>query len=511
MGSRHLNYFLLKGLAVELSAELESAVLTGAFSQQKEEMILEFYTVSGKQYYVQAHLQPSFTCLAFPKVFHRARRNSIDLFPEMIGQRVVKAEAPILDRVLVLYLRDGLELVFKLHGNKSNLLLLKNGEVIRLFRNQLKADLRFEWPMAAEACQWHLPDSEQDVKNSYPFASAAIHRFLQQKSSGYPPTADLWEEMIQHLEQPKAFIDERGPLPVFSLFPLDQNDTPFKSLGEGLSHFFRRYQYKKQLGALKGELNRVLQKRKSALVDQIQQANRRLKELDQEQPKSQWADLLMAYMHEVEPGQTEITVQDFYRGKSLTLKIKSGLNPQQQAEKWYKSAQNRHLEINSLQGNIENRKVLLAKVDELLESLEAETDLNQLQEWILAFKPGTEVESSDQVAFREEEMMGHLIWVGKNENQNDLLLKMAHKDDLWLHARDVAGSHVLIRRRPGHPFPKPVIERAAALAAWYSKRRTDSLCPVMYTPRKYVRKIKGGAPGLVRVDREEVLMVKPMP
>ena len=55
----------------------------------------------------------------------------------------------------------------------------------------------------------------------------------------------------------------------------------------------------------------------------------------------------------------------------------------------------------------------------------------------------------------------------------------------------------------------PVIERAAELAAYYSKRKTDSLCPVTYTPRKYVRKKKGAPPGQVIVEREEVIMVKP--
>ena len=105
---------------------------------------------------------------------------------------------------------------------------------------------------------------------------------------------------------------------------------------------------------------------------------------------------------------------------------------------------------------------------------------------------------------------GFTILVGRNAANNDLLTqKYAHKDDLWLHAKDVAGSHVVIRHRAGFPVPEPVIEHAAQLAAWYSRRQNDSLCPVTVTPKKFVRKPKGARPGQVKVEREEVRLVKP--
>jgi predicted ribosome quality control (RQC) complex YloA/Tae2 family protein len=68
---------------------------------------------------------------------------------------------------------------------------------------------------------------------------------------------------------------------------------------------------------------------------------------------------------------------------------------------------------------------------------------------------------------------------------------------------------VLIKYRSGINFPKTVLERAAELAAYYSKNKNESLSPVMYTPAKFVRKVKGSAPGAVMVEKENVLMVKP--
>ncbi len=102
------------------------------------------------------------------------------------------------------------------------------------------------------------------------------------------------------------------------------------------------------------------------------------------------------------------------------------------------------------------------------------------------------------------------ILIGKNARNNDLLTqRYARKEDLWLHARDVSGSHVVIRRQAGKKFPVNVIEKAAGIAAYYSKRKNDTLCPVIVTPKKYVRKTKDLLEGQVIVDKEEVVLIEP--
>jgi predicted ribosome quality control (RQC) complex YloA/Tae2 family protein len=112
--------------------------------------------------------------------------------------------------------------------------------------------------------------------------------------------------------------------------------------------------------------------------------------------------------------------------------------------------------------------------------------------------------------FRQFECDGFLIWVGKSAANNDeLTLRHSHKNDLWLHAKDVTGSHVLVKWKAGKEFPKKVIERAAQLAAYYSKLKGSGWVPVSYTLKKFVRKPKGSEPGQVLVDKEEVVMVEP--
>ena len=101
--------------------------------------------------------------------------------------------------------------------------------------------------------------------------------------------------------------------------------------------------------------------------------------------------------------------------------------------------------------------------------------------------------------------------MGKNAKQNDALtFRYAQKHDLWMHARGTPGSHTVLRLPGRHSQPSPrVLERAASIAAYYSKAQGSALVPVMVTERKYVRKAKGAPPGAVVVEREEVLLVEP--
>src|SRR5205085_2099126 len=113
-----------------------------------------------------------------------------------------------------------------------------------------------------------------------------------------------------------------------------------------------------------------------------------------------------------------------------------------------------------------------------------------------------------KVPYRELVFKDFRIWIGKDATSNDeLTFKFGFKEDLWLHARDVSGSHVLIKHQSGKTFPKDVVERAAQLAAFFSKRKGESLCPVSVTEKKFVRKRKGDPAGTVVVEKERVIMV----
>ncbi|HOI36479.1 MAG TPA: NFACT RNA binding domain-containing protein [Bacillota bacterium] len=105
---------------------------------------------------------------------------------------------------------------------------------------------------------------------------------------------------------------------------------------------------------------------------------------------------------------------------------------------------------------------------------------------------------------------GHEIYVGRNNLQNDhLTLKLARGQDLWFHAKDVHGSHVVLRRRSGEEVPEATMRAAALLAAYYSRARMSSNVAVDCTEAKNVRKPRGARPGMVIYDRHRTIWITP--
>ena len=134
----------------------------------------------------------------------------------------------------------------------------------------------------------------------------------------------------------------------------------------------------------------------------------------------------------------------------------------------------------------------------------------------LAPRPETQVERQAAARgparpFRTYRSSGGLeIWVGRGAASNDTLtFHESSPRDVWLHARDATGAHVVLRWSRDEPPPARDLEEAAVLAAWHSKSRGSGLVPVDWTRRRYVRKAKGGTPGLVLVQRSETIFVKP--
>ncbi len=104
---------------------------------------------------------------------------------------------------------------------------------------------------------------------------------------------------------------------------------------------------------------------------------------------------------------------------------------------------------------------------------------------------------------------GFTMWVGRNARQNeDVTFNRAAKGDQWLHARDVPGAHVVVKAA-GRSVPESTVLQAASLAAWFSRLRDDASAAVMVTDARYVHRQPGGRPGMVTVDHERTVLVRP--
>jgi predicted ribosome quality control (RQC) complex YloA/Tae2 family protein len=214
----------------------------------------------------------------------------------------------------------------------------------------------------------------------------------------------------------------------------------------------------------------------------------------------------MANLHELQIGLSKAELFDFYRNQNIVIKLKKDLNPQQNAAEYYRKSKNQNIEIDLLYKRLEEIQQKLIDTDKQIEKVLAATSSKDLKEG----KSNLPIDKATESPFKNFSFEGFTILVGKNAENNDkLTLKYANKNDMWLHAKDVTGSHVVIRYRQGKSFTKPLITYAAQLAAYYSKAKSSTLVPVVYTFKKFVRKPKGAIAGTVTYENGETILVEP--
>jgi NFACT N-terminal and middle domains/NFACT protein RNA binding domain len=533
----HLNTFFLYHLAPALARRLQGSVVAACFSQEKDELVIGFADEAARrEVWIRAVLTNNPTALSFPAEYRRARQNSVDLFSEIIGQGVTNVYAHFGDRSLHLVLTDGSALYFKLHGARANVVWVPPadapGRVPVLFRRKLREDAGLtQSALAALAA----PDAHAiSTALPPPLTSAHLPKYYgdiptlwlreQHYDSAEPATKiGLWQALQTALLHPEAyFLTELSDRLHLSLLPLGPAPAAFADPLMAAEEFTRRFRSTHAFAALYARAHRHVQRTQEAALRASAEVERRLRHLAADASYRQTADIIMANLTQIPAGATEADLFDFYQNQSRRIKLRGReLSPQRVAENLYRKAKNQQREVQELQERLTRYETAaLRALDQLpaLEALAPAADFRQLRQWLREQGLTDELNQSKADAalpatpFKEFESYGYRILVGRSAANNDeLTLRHARKDDLWLHAKDVAGSHVVIRRpNPTQPVPRPVIEQAAALAAWYSKRKSDSLCPVIVTARKYVRKPRGAAPGSVRVEREEqVLLVRP--
>jgi predicted ribosome quality control (RQC) complex YloA/Tae2 family protein len=515
----HTNYYFLRQLAPALTERLQSYRVASCFSQEKDELVIGLLSATGTEFWLKAQLGAAFPALALPETFQRARQNSVDLLPELLGRTVTTVEAWPQDRVLQFtFVEDDATLVLKLYGPRPNAMFRPaGGALAQLFHQRYVADAELQLA-AVEAAS--LPISST---GKLPPALADLPaRFLREQRGYDPAPLEIKQQMAQvlltDLINPAHYyliqLDGRTRLSLVPLGTVLQTLPGDDPIG-ALRRFVPLALARRALETERRQLHQLLERRADEASTSAHLARQRLHALAHEAGYRHRADLLMAHLHEIQPGATQLEVIDFYTNEPVVLKLKPLEKPQRTAENLYRKAKNQQIEERQLSERIARRENEALQTLELLEELDNQPSLHELRS-LRAWRkqhgldPAAVAKVSPELPFKVFEDHGFTILVGRNAANNDLLTqKYAHKDDLWLHAKDVTGSHVVIRHRAGHSVPEPVVEHAAQLAGWYSRRQHDSLCPVTVTPKKFVRKPKGALPGQVVVERERVILVVP--
>ncbi|GAB3888138.1 NFACT RNA binding domain-containing protein [Spirosoma agri] len=561
----HTNYYFLRQLAPALEMQLTGLRFVECFSQDRDEVVLVFAQAKGKQnyykpFYIKATLRPDFSGILFPESVQRARINSVDLFDEVTslipdeeaallehgtgdttinhrpGRAVVGVRSFLNERCLAILLDDNYTMLFKFFGNRPNLLAFRENTVIDLFNQKLVTDQQ----LVLDALDRPIDQSWDafvragfDHRKLFPTFGKVVNEYIQKQNvAGGEQQWALIQDIVRQLENPRYHLIQFHHKPTLSLLPLDDQPTGdeagqsryrvFDDPIEAANRFFIAYNGLNTFEREKGDILRLLEKRRKRAEVLIDVNLQRMMDREEGASHEEIGHILMANLHDIPAGPgtkspETVTLTDFYRDQPITIRLKPDLSPQKNAENYYRKAKNEKLEEDYLTAQIKSREEEMSTIDRQKIDLEAIQTLKALRRYsklhsLLQDQPGGQgsSEGSSAPIFKEVIVDKFKILIGRNAKNNDLLTqKYAFKDDLWLHARDVSGSHVIIKYQAGKPFPKNVIKRAAELAAWNSKRRTDSLCPVIVTPKKFVRKPKGLAEGQVIVEKESSILVVP--
>ena len=369
-------------------------------------------------------------------------------------------------------------------------------------------------------------------------------RQLFNKIDGFSPTlakevvaraaeTELWDAYQQVTAyfdpkhaSPQLLTDGDEPIAASSLslqqFP-NAASQAFNTMNDALAAYYDAITRKESIVSERGTLTQALTKQKNLLQRKAKALQTDLERAEKSEEYRIQGELLLANLHAITRGQEQVELQNYYSPEleKLSIPLNPEQSPSENAQTYFKKytkakrgrsrIQQLISDLDADQETLELYVSKLASADtlEALQKLRAEFIENG---YLKAPQRGKQKQEVSEGPFRRyTSTNGFQMYVGKNSQSNDLLLRqIAKPSDMWLHAKQIHGSHVIIRNPENRPdIPMPTLLQAAQLAAYYSKAHHASNVPVDYTWARYVVKRKGNVAGYVHYTREKTLYVEP--
>lgn len=317
-----------------------------------------------------------------------------------------------------------------------------------------------------------------------------------------------------------------GKLMDFSSTPIKQYESMaeiryFDSVSDLLDSFYKTRDMHERMRQKSADLVKLLSNNIERVSKKLVILNKTLSDSENKDKYKIYGDLLMANLYNMEQGQKNIEVQNYYEEDAPMIKITLDpqLTPSQNAQKYYKKYNKAKTAEVEAAKQIENAKNDLEYLESTLaavETADSEVDLNAIRAELIAegyLNRKVNQKRQKQAASKPMHFVssdGFDIYVGKSNTQNDYLtLKFANSSDLWFHTKNIHGSHAIIKLGLDKDVPKSTIMEAAQIAAYYSKGRDSSQVPVDFTQIKNVKKPNGAKPGMVIYDNYNTIYVTP--
>ena len=304
----------------------------------------------------------------------------------------------------------------------------------------------------------------------------------------------------------------------FSPIPFaNQVGEPFTSLSDLLDTYYKdkaeRDRVKQQASELIRRVENELQKNRHKLKKQ----EKELLATDNAEEFRQKGELLTTFLHQVPNDQDQVILDNYYTNQPITIALDKALTPNQNAQRYFKRYQKLKEAVKYLTDLIEETKatiLYLESVETVLNQAGLEEIAEIREELIQTGFIRRRQREKIQKRKKPEQYLASdgktIIYVGRNNLQNEeLTFKMARKEELWFHAKDIPGSHVVIS---GNLDPSDEVKTdAAELAAYFSQGRLSNLVQVDMIEVKKLNKPTGGKPGFVTYTGQKTLRVTPDP
>ena len=339
-----------------------------------------------------------------------------------------------------------------------------------------------------------------------------------------PALIDAFHELFAHFWQNDwqptlAFDEDELPL-AFAPYPVQHlpGVRPVEHFSEAVETYFA--EAASGYIAAKAPLSEAISEVRARLARRHERLSQDAALQANPEAFKQMGEAILAYAHEIRRGQAEFVPAWGFGDQPPTIKLDPALSASDNAQQYfnrYRKAQRAAEEIPEQLRKIELEQRFLDQIEQDLSMAENRPEIDSIAGVLTEagyYKSRKSArkrhKKSGARPLRLTAPDGATVWVGKNALQNaELTFNRASGDDLWLHARALPGAHVIVPTAQGLPSEEDVFW-AAGLAAYYSKARRDTNVEVDVTLKKYVRAIKGAAPGLVTYRHESTLRVVPL-
>lgn len=440
------------------------------------------------------------------------------------------------------------KLIFEIMGKHSNIVLMDiaSGKIIDSIKRvsfdvnrvrQILPGMIYQYPPAQDKIPFleisaeqleALPADGKAILRSVGGIAPAFAEELALRAgvqrSGYLSDVLAAIESPNHADA-RVYLDESGaPIDFYpvALSELEESCTVrhFDDLSSAMEFYFGKKESSNQGRQKSHDLIRAV----NALLDKMYLKKKRLSEdllkAENSEDLRLYGELLTANIHLIQPGMKSVEVTNYYDGSTLTIPLDVKLSPSKNAQHYFKKYGKSKTAIKEKQIQLDENEAEIKYLESVLSFLENTDDVAEIESIRAELVETGYIRRRRQAGgFKEKKYKpapyrytlsnGMSVLVGRNNKENDILtFKTAGNKDLWLHTKDIPGSHVIVQSG-GVELDEEAVWEAAAIAAYHSKARTSENVPVDYVPIKYVKKPAGAKPGMVIFTNNRTVYVNP--